>query len=151
MKLFQNPYFVLVGLVAFAVTVMAAVSPSVVRYQTSTEKAQVFTWTLDTITNAANDTLNFSGLQTSNWLGELQADGKQLSGTQGIAVIVQGSAFPSPDSDQWFEVTRDTLNGSLEQLHIDLAQLGLVNYRIILDGYGTQSTEYEVAVNVKKD
>lgn len=147
----KNSFLTYFGVLALFFVLMSAVTPSIVRYNTSTEKAQVFTWAVDTITNAGNDTLTVSGLQTSNWYGELQVDGRQLSGTQGIAVIVQGSAFPSPDSDQWDEITRDTVNGSLEQVTIDLGRMGRVNYRIILDGYGTQSSEYEAALNLKKD
>lgn len=151
MKQLQNPYFVLVGLIAFMLIFAAAVSPSVVRYNTSADKAQVFSWLLDTITDAENDTLTFSSLQTSLWSAALQVDGKQLSGTQLIATIVQGSAFPSPDADQWVEITRDTVNGSIEQLRIDIGDLDYVNYRIILDGAGTQSSEYEAIVDVKKN
>lgn len=147
----KNSFLTYFGVLALFFVLMSAVTPSIVRYNTSSEKAQVFTWAVDTITNAGNDTLTISGLQTSNWYGELQIDGKQLSGTQAIVAIVQGSAFPSPDSDQWDEITRDTVNGSLEQVTIDLGQMGRVNYRVVLDGYGTQSSEYEAALNLKKD
>lgn len=147
----KNSFLTYFGVLALFFVLMSAVTPSIVRYNTSSEKAQVFTWAVDTITNAGNDTLTISGLQTSNWYGELQIDGKQLSGTQAIVAIVQGSAFPSPDSDQWDEITRDTVNGSLEQVTIDLGQMGRVNYRLILDGYGTQSSEYEAVLNLKKD
>lgn len=147
----KNSFLTYFGVLALFFVLMSAVTPSIVRYNTSSEKAQVFTWAVDTITNAGNDTLTISGLQTSNLYGELQIDGKQLSGTQAIVAIVQGSAFPSPDSDQWDEITRDTVNGSLEQVTIDLGQMGRVNYRVVLDGYGTQSSEYEAALNLKKD
>lgn len=147
----KNSFLTYFGVLALVFVLMSTVAPAVVKYTTATEKTQVITWVLDTITDAENDTLVMNGIQSSNWYGELQVDGRQLSGTQGIAVIVQGSAFPSPDSDQWDEVTRDTVNGSLEQVTIDMGRMGRVNYRIILDGYGTQSSEYEAALNLKKD
>lgn len=147
----KNSFLTYFGVLALVFVLMSTVAPAVVKYTTATEKTQVITWVLDTITDAENDTLVMNGIQSSNWYGELQVDGRQLSGTQGIVVIVQGSAFPSPDSDQWDEVTRDTVNGSLEQVTIDMGQMGRVNYRIILDGYGTQSSEYEAALNLKKD
>lgn len=150
MKKFLNSPAFLIGLIIAAILAIAATSATTTRYSTAPEKAQILTWSLDTIADAANDTLTM-GLQTSNWYGLLQLDGKQLSGTQGIAVIVQHSAFASPDSDQWAESTRDTLNGSLEQLVIDLGRLEASNYRIIMDGYGTQSTEYEASLVLKKD
>lgn len=147
----KNSFLTYFGVLALVFVLMSTVAPAVVKYTTATEKTQYISWVLDTITDAENDTLLMNGVQSSNWYGELQVDGKQLSGTQGIAVIVQGSVFASPDSDQWDEVTRDTVNGSLEQVTIDLGQMGRFNYRIILDGYGTQSSEYEAALNLKKD
>lgn len=147
----KNSFLTYFGVLALVFVLMSTVAPSVVKYATATEKTQVVSWPLDTITNAGNDTLLMNGVQSSNWYGELQVDGRQLSGTQAIVAIVQGSAFPSPDSDQWDEVTRDTVNGSLEQVTIDLGQMGRVNYRLILDGYGTQSSEYEAVLNLKKD
>jgi len=151
MKTIFSSYMTIFGLIAFAVLLLATVSPSVVRYNTSADKVQILSWTLDTITDAANDTLLFSGIQTSKWDATIHADGRQVSGTQLIAVIVQGSGFASPDADQWKEITRDSLNGSIEQVRIDLGTLDMVNYRIILDGAGTQVAEYEVVANLKKD
>ena len=147
----KHSFLTYFGVLALVFVLMSTVAPSVVKYATSTEKAQVVSWVLDTITDAENDTLLMNRVQSSNWYGELQVDGRQISGTQLLAVIVQGSAFPSPDSDQWDEVTRDTVNGSLEQVTIDLGQMGRVNYRVIIDGAGTQSSEYEAVLNLKKD
>jgi hypothetical protein len=119
---------------------------------TTGARAYIYTWDLDTITNTANDTLNINDTQTSNWVGFLHLDGKQLSGTQGVAVIIEQSCFVTPDADQWSELTRDTLNGSLEQLIINTGTLGAARYRIILDGYeASQSVEYEPVLFLKKD
>lgn len=147
MKDFLNKW----GILILAIGLMAASAGVGTRYTTITEKAQVYNWTQDTIANAANDTLTISGMQTSNWYGMFHIDGKQLSGTQAIAVIVQRSCFESPASDQWDEETRDTLNGSLEQVQIDLGRLECLNYRFVIDAYGTQSTEYDAVLNLKKD
>lgn len=130
---------------------VAATSADTTKYKTQAEKATVYSWGLDTIADAANDTLTIGDIQTSNWYGLLHVDGKQLSGTQGIAVIVQYSGFASPDADQWAEETRDTLNGTQENLIIDLGRSEAIKYRVIMDGYGTQSTEYEAVLNLKKD
>lgn len=121
------------------------------QYYTVSNKAHVYNWTQDTIANAANDTLTLPDVQSSNWYGIFHIDGKQLSGTQAIAVIVQRSGFESPASDQWDEETRDTLNGSLEQVMIDLGRMEAFNYRVVIDAYGTQSTEYDAVLNLKKD
>jgi hypothetical protein len=138
--------------VFLGIALIAAVSATSTKYFTVNHRAELIDWPLDTTTNAGNDTLNIVDVQASNWYGLLHVDGKQLSGTQGIVVIVQRSAFPAPDSDQWDEETRDTLNGSLEQLQIDLGRMEAFRYRIIMDGYqATQSTEWEAALNLKKD
>lgn len=134
-----------------AFILIAATAATGTKYYTIPNKAQSYTWAVDTITDAENDTLTIADLQTSNWYGLLQVDGKQLTGTQLLAIIVQASAFDSPDADQWYEVQRDTANGSLEQVNIDLEQLDAFNYRIIIDGAGTQSSEYEAVLNLKKD
>ena len=139
-------FFAIIG-----VCVLIAATATKTKYYPSSNKADLYVWDLDTLTNAANDTLLLGEIQSSNWHGLFQIDGKQLSGTQSIIVIAQRSAFPDPDADQWKEQTRDTLNGALEQVVIDLGRLGAFNYRFILDGGGTQSTEWEAVLNVKKD
>lgn len=150
-QFFSSPWTVFFALLA-VVVLMAASAGVRTRYNTSAEKAMVYNWTQDTTTNAGNDTLTLaSELQTSNWYGTFQADGRQLSGTQLIAVIVQSSCFESPASDQWDEVTRDTLNGSLEQVTINLSRMGALHYRFVMDGAGTQSTEWDCVLNLKKD
>lgn len=146
--------FALFGVVALFVAAGQALG-------TSSTKAYEYTWDLDTLTNTANDTLYLDtdatisapgDLITSNWYGTLQADGNQISGTQGIAIIVEASNFRTPDADQWFEVARDTLSGSLEQEVIEIGRMGSAYYRIIMDGYeATQSVEYEPALFLKKD
>lgn len=149
MKMKHAHILLFLGLVALVL--IAASTATGTKYYTVNNKAQLYTWALDTITNAGNDTLILGEVQSSNWYGILHVDGKQLTGTQGIAVIVQRSGFASPDSDQWGEDTRDTLNGTSEQLFIDLGRLEAFSYRVIIDGYGTQSTEYEAVLNLKKD
>lgn len=151
-KILNRYAIIAAALMVIALVFMAASAGVGTRYTTISEKAQVYNWTQDTIANAANDTLTIGSMQTSNWYGMFHIDGKQLSGTQGLAVIVQRSCFESPASDQWDEETRDTVNGSLEQVQIDLGRLECLNYRIIVDGYqATQSTEYDAVLNLKKD
>lgn len=151
MKNLSNPLVLGLLLAMVIIGFVAATSADTTKYKTQAEKATVYSWGLDTITNAGNDTLTIGDIQTSNWYGLLHVDGKQLSGTQGIAVIVQYSGFADPDADQWAEETRDTLNGSQENLIIDLGRSEAIKYRVIMDGYGTQSTEYEAVLNLKKD
>lgn len=145
-----SPYIIFLFVLS-AFVLIAATASTGTKYYTISNKAQVYEWILDTITDAENDTLTIADLQTSNWYGLLQVDGKQLSGTQLLAIIVQASAFASPDADQWYEVQRDTANGTLEQVAIDLEQLDAISYRVIIDGAGTQSSQYEAVLNLKKD
>ena len=151
MKNILSSYLTLFGAIALAGVLLAAVSPSLTRYNTATEKAQILTWTLDTITNTGADTLLFSGVQTSKWNAAIHVDGIQVSGTQLLTAVLEGSGFVSPDADQWKEIARDTCNGALEQVFIDAGELDFVNYRLILYGTGTMVAEYEVVANLKKD
>jgi hypothetical protein len=150
-RFWKSPIALMIAAFTLFVGLIAATSADSTKYKTSAEKAFVYAWDTDTITNAGNDTLTIGDIQTSNWYGMLHVDGKQLSGTQGIAVIVQYSGFANPDADQWAEETRDTLNGSAENLVIDLGRMEALSYRVIVDGYGTQSSEYEPALVLKKD
>jgi hypothetical protein len=151
MKNILSSYLTLFGAIALAGVLLALVSPSTVRYNTSPDKVQILSWPLDTITNTGADTLLFSGIQTSKWNAAIQVDGRQISGTQLLIAQLQGSGFASPDADQWKEIARDTCNGALEQVFIDAGELDFVNYRIILTGVGTMVAEYEVVANLKKD
>ncbi|MBK6903989.1 MAG: hypothetical protein IPH04_14615 [Saprospirales bacterium] len=147
MKDFLNKW----GVLILAIGLMAATAGVGTKYTTSAEKAQVYNWTLDTITDAENDTLTITSLQTSNWYGALHIDGRQISGTQMLAVIVQRSCHESPATDQWDEETRDSVNGSSEQVIIDLGRMECFNYRVIVDGAGTQVAEYDAVLSLKKD
>lgn len=138
-------------IVLAAIALIAATTATGTKLFTVSHKAQEYTWAVDTITDTEADTLTLGEVQASNWYGVLAVDGRQLSGTQSIIVAVQGSAWRSPDSDQWKEVARDTLNGTQEVIHIDLSRVALFSYRAILTGSGTQSTEYEAIVPLKKD
>jgi len=149
--LFQNPYFVLIGLLGVAVSVMAAVSASGTKYNTGASKAYAYDWTSDTITDAGNDTLTIGELQTSKWTGAIHCTGTQLSGTQLVDVRLQGSAFAVPAAADWVQVANDTLNGAAESLRIQAGTLDLLNYRIIMDGTGTQSSTYKCRFLLKKD
>lgn len=148
--IFWNPWMG-VALVLGVFFLMSTVNPTATRYNTSANKAQYYTWVFDTITNTGADTLNITDTQTSNWYGVLQADGKKLTGTMLLDVQVERSCFTSPDSDQWKVESRDTLNGTTEQIFIDLGRMEAFKYRVIVTGTGTQTAEYECVLNLKKD
>ena len=149
-RIFWNPWMG-VALFLGVFFLMSTVNPTSTRYNTSTNKAQHYTWVFDTITDTGADTLNITDTQTSNWYGMLQVDGKKLTGTMLVDVQVERSNFVSPDADQWAVETRDTLNGTTEQIFIDLGRMESFRYRVILTGTGTQTAEYEAVMNLKKD
>lgn len=103
--------------------------------------------TSDTITNAENDTINLPNVLTLWETAVLDVHTTQLSGTENLILIVQGSAKVSPVA--WHEVARDTFSAN-EDLKISFGPTDLYKYRYIIDGSGTQSTTYGVKALYKR-
>lgn len=150
MKAIKHP-LVLFALLLIVTVFIAATAASGTKYNTGSSKAYAYDWSLDTIADAANDTLTIGDLQTSKWNGAIHCIGTQISGTQLLDVRLQGSAFASPGASEWVAIANDTLNGAAESLRIQAGTLDLLNYRIIVDGTGTQSSSYKCRFLLKKD
>lgn len=112
--------------------------------------------TVDTLTNAGNDTLTIPVNLFSLWNYNWTVQATNISGTTSIIAILQEKNYYG--TANWYEVERDTISATgdirLSGLYGDgTGGSGLVegqNQRLILDGSGTQSTQYKVWVTLKK-
>ena len=122
------------------------------------------TFTKDTITNAANDTLYLpSRLRPllSDFQASLNVIRTSLSGTANIAVKVEETTYAytgttTPPTAGW-SATLNSANSAAataattattEALYIPHAYG--INYRFVVDGTGTQSTSYVLRLVLKK-
>lgn len=109
-----------------------------------------YTFTKDTITNAANDTLTVPWVLQSRYTGALQITRTSISGTANIAVSIQTSVAPASSSDDtWVTVATTSATTATAEL-LTLAETYGQRYRIIVDGTGTQSTSYQLSWLSKK-
>lgn len=105
----------------------------------------VKTWALDTITNAANDTLTLPWTLQSRYTGSLQITRTNISGTTNIAVSIQASVTSSSGTDAtWVTVATTSATTATAEL-LTLAETYGQRYRIIVDGTGTQSSSYRLS------
>ena len=105
----------------------------------------VKTWALDTITNAANDTLTLPWTLQSRYTGALQITRTNISGTTNIAVSIQASVTSSSGTDAtWVTVATTSATTATAEL-LTLAETYGQRYRIIVDGTGTQSSSYRLS------
>jgi hypothetical protein len=106
--------------------------------------------TIDTIANAANDTLTFAPNLISKWIYNHTVDVTSLSGTVNIIAILQENNERTGGT--WYEVERDTL-AAAGQIRLHGAYNASKNsqvtgfvkglrQRLVLDGSGTQSSRY---------
>lgn len=103
------------------------------------------TWTLDTIANAANDTLTVPYTLQSRYTGALQITRTNISGTTNLAVLVQASVTSATSTDvTWVTVATTAATTATAEL-LTLAETYGQRYRIIVDGTGTQSSSYRLS------
>jgi len=145
--------FAFIGLLSFAVATEAKAQRTLYEYS----------YTLDTIANAANDTLYLPSTMRpvlSNFLMLVSVTRTNISGTTNIAVKVEESAFRYTGSTPPTEGWAATLNSegtaaataattaTIENLYIP-STYG-TSYRIVVDGTGTQSSSYKVRLVLKR-
>jgi hypothetical protein len=122
-----------------------------------------YTWTMDTITNAANDTLNLPSA-----LRPLLSDFEQcwsivrtnISGTTNLAVKIEQTPYLYSGSTAptlgWVTALNSanasaaTAATTATTENIVLSMSPACNYRCIVDGTGTQSTSYRLRLVLKR-
>lgn len=113
-------------------------------------KVYLRSWTGDTITNAANDTLSLPVTLSSLWTYNYVLNATQASGTTSIICIVQENNATS--GSIWYESARDTLTGA-GTIRVNSTDIGTYvlgsRQRVILDGSGTQVSPYSVTATFK--
>lgn len=103
------------------------------------------TYSLDTITNAANDTIVLPWTFQSRYTGALQITRTNISGTTNLAVSIQASVTSSSGTDAtWVTVATTSATTATAEL-LTLAETYGQRYRIIIDGTGTQSSSYRLS------
>ena len=108
------------------------------------------TWALDTITNAANDTLLMPWTMQNRYTGALQITRTNISGTTNLAITVQTNIASTSSTDAtWITVLTSSGTGATAEL-LTLEETYGQQYRIIVDGTGTQSSSYRLSWLGKK-
>jgi hypothetical protein len=108
------------------------------------------TWALDTITNAANDTLLMPWTMQNRYTGALQITRTNISGTTNLAITVQTNVASTSSTDEtWNTVLTSAGTGATAEL-LTLEETYGQQYRIIVDGTGTQSSSYRLSWLGKK-
>lgn len=105
-------------------------------------------FTLDTITNAANDTLALGANILSNYEWSYHIIRTNISGTTNIDVTVQASGNTTGDTD-WVTVATTSATTATNEILSGVSFYGL-RHRIIVDGTGTQSSSYKIKAILKK-
>jgi hypothetical protein len=105
-------------------------------------------YSLDTITNAANDTILLPVALYSAFEGVFQVVRTSISGTANIALKVEQSNIASGNTD-WVSVATGSGTGATTEA-LQLTSMNGLRYRLILDGTGTQSTSYRAHVTIKR-
>lgn len=109
-----------------------------------------YTWALDTIANAANDTLTVPWVLQSRYTGALQITRTNISGTTNLSVVIQTSVAPASSSDDtWVTVATSSGTGATAEL-LTMSETYGQRYRVIVDGTGTQSSSYQLSWLSKK-
>lgn len=105
-------------------------------------------FSLDTITNAANDTLALGANILSNYEWSYHIIRTNISGTTNIAVAIQASGNTSGDTD-WVTVATTSATTATNEILSGVSFYGL-RHRVIVDGTGTQSSSYKIKAILKK-
>lgn len=114
----------------------------------ATSKTATYTWTLDTLTNAANDTLTLPfGNVLSNYEWAYFVTRTNISGTTNLAVSVQASGVKTGDTD-WTQVGVTSATTATNEIVSGTSFHGL-RHRVIVDGTGTQSSSYRITAVLK--
>ena len=109
-----------------------------------------YSYTLDTLTNANNDTLALPYTLQSRYTQAFQITRTSISGTANIAVTVQMSTTTSSTTDAiWVTVLTSAATTATPEV-LTLAESYGQRYRIIFDGTGTQSTSYKLSWCAKR-
>lgn len=122
-----------------------------------------YTWTKDTITDAANDTLYLpSNMRPvlSNFTGCVSVTRTNISGTTNLAVKLEETTYPYSGSTKpsagWASALKvggsaaATAATTATTENLAIPDLYGMNYRIIIDGTGTQSSSYVIRLLLKK-
>mgnify|MGYP006931609411 CR=1 FL=1 len=122
-----------------------------------------YTYTLDTISNAANDTLYLPSRMRpvlSDYIMTYSVKRTNISGTTNIAVKIEESTYKysssTPPTAGWVASLNTagsaaaTAATTATEEEIRLPNAHGVSYRCIVDGTGTQSTSYVIRVIMKK-
>jgi hypothetical protein len=122
-----------------------------------------YTYTKDTISNAANDTLYLPSKMRpvlSDFIVTYSVTRTNISGTTNIAVKIEESTYKysssTPPTAGWVASLNTagsaaaTAATTATEEEIRLPNAHAVSYRCIVDGTGTQSTSYVVRVIMKK-
>jgi hypothetical protein len=114
----------------------------------SAPRLYTYEFTLDTITNAANDTLLLPATDVqSNYEWSYFITRTSISGTANIAVSVQASGVRSGNTD-WVQVGVTSATTATNEMVSGTSFHGR-RHRIIVDGTGTQSTSYKITAVLK--
>lgn len=105
-------------------------------------------YSLDTLTNAANDTLTLPVTLLSPFEGVFQIVRTSISGTANVALKVEQSNTLTGNTD-WVSVSTGSGTGATTEA-LQLTSMNGLRYRVILDGTGTQSTSYRCHVTLKR-
>lgn len=119
----------------------------VTAYEPTLSKNIRFQFDLDTITNAANDTLSVPYNLFSEFSGTFNIVRTNISGTTNIAVTLQSSAVTS--GSDWCDVASTSATTATPEA-ITVSSMPGVRYRLIVDGTGTQSSSYYINGSLKK-
>lgn len=103
---------------------------------------------LDTITNAANDTLELGANILSNYEWSYHIIRTNISGTTNIAVAIQASGNTSGNTD-WVTVATTSATTATNEILSGVSFYGL-RHRVIVDGTGTQSSSCKIKAVLKK-
>jgi len=113
------------------------------------------TFTKDTITNAANDTLLIGPTTTtyydlqSRYVCGVYLTRTNISGTTALTVTIQANGLSSSGTGDWSTVaTSAATTATNEQLAV--AECYGRRLRVIIDGSGTQSSSYQVNFVLKR-
>lgn len=106
-------------------------------------------WAKDTITNAANDTLELPGILASPYQYGYQVRITDISGTRNVKFYLE--AVSHAKSTRWMKVDSMVTSGStINDYHMKAANTYGIKHRVIVDGTGTQSTAYQLDALLKK-
>lgn len=106
-------------------------------------------WTLDTITNAENDTLSLGEILASPYQYSYQVRLANVSGTRSIKFYLEQTS--ATGSTRWMKVDSLTTSGAvINDYLMKSAETWGNKHRIIVDGTGTQVVSYKVDGWLKK-